>query len=147
MQRAAIRDVFERYFCSLDLGDIEALAACFTPAVSATYQLGRPEERTHMGRDSLVRQLAENRRRRTSSIHSLGNVDITLNGDRAATAVTHAVATLVGDGRVMVRGLRYEDRLVCEDGTWRISARMHVPLWQYDVSLAPLAGATPVPTG
>lgn len=36
-------------------------------------------------------------------------------------------------GPVMVRGLRYLDRLVRTEGGWRIEHREQEALWQYDV--------------
>jgi hypothetical protein len=44
----------------------------------------------------------------------------------------------IDGGQVLVRGLRYDDRLVREDGAWRIASRRHNPLWQYEtVSVLP----------
>lgn len=36
-------------------------------------------------------------------------------------------------GPILVRSLRYKDRLVRTDLGWRIQAREHMMLWQYDV--------------
>jgi hypothetical protein len=38
---------------------------------------------------------------------------------------------------VLVRGLRYDDRLLRENGEWRIEARRHNPLWQYETRCVP----------
>jgi hypothetical protein len=47
-------------------------------------------------------------------------------------AVAHLIEGVAGPGHVMVRGLRYEDRLVRQADGWRIAHRIHRSLWQYD---------------
>jgi uncharacterized protein (TIGR02246 family) len=144
IQKARIRDVLEAYFYALDSGDEDALAACFTPDVEAIYQQGRPEERHHAGRDGLLRQLTHSAAASDVRTHSGSSVHILLRG-AAATATTHATATIVKEQQVTVRGLRYKDELALEDGEWRIRRRVHIPLWQYEVARAELAGSRPMP--
>jgi uncharacterized protein (TIGR02246 family) len=141
VSRARIRDVVERYFYALDSDDMTALASCFTPDVQAIFQKGRPEERVNNGRDGLLRQLAHNGTHSSARIHTLSSLYICRLDDDTAAAVSHAIATVVKGQRVMVRGLRYDDEFSLQDGEWRISRRVHMPLWQYDAQRTELEGA------
>jgi hypothetical protein len=59
-----------------------------------------------------------------------------------AHCCSQLVASLLdGDdvnGRVLVRAIRYTDRLRRVDGRWLIYERLHEPLWQYDAVSQPL---------
>jgi len=57
---------------------------------------------------------------------------VTVTGD-TTTADSFAVAHLIlEEGPILVRGLRYRDRLVRERSGWRIARREHQALWQYN---------------
>ena len=40
-----------------------------------------------------------------------------------------------GAGRIVVRGLHYDDVLHRKEGRWRIARRKHAVLWQYELPL------------
>jgi hypothetical protein len=60
----------------------------------------------------------------------------------ACEADTFAVAYLVDrpdpDGMVIVRGIRYRDRLERRGDRWKIVSRLHSSQWQYEVAGAPV---------
>jgi len=72
-----------------------------------------------------------------TTMHALSNWDIAVDGDEAQ-AVSHAIAhVLDADGaRMLIRGLRYDDRLVRTGAGWRIAERRHNLLWQLEVDAA-----------
>lgn len=132
-----IRSAIERYFFALDLRDREVLAACFADDVEVRYHTGTAGEFTQRGAATVVDYLIGNAGNYRSRTHSLANCHVVVRGDRAE-ATTNAVATLVRDGVIAVRGLRYVDDFARIDGAWRIARRRHQPLWQYDATPAEL---------
>jgi hypothetical protein len=137
-QQWGIRMVLERYFNALDQGDFTRLATCFTPDVDFEFNL---ETRFVVhGRDALIERL-RGMPRPTASNHALSNTSIMADGDTAHATTFAIVHVFLGEtdgGKVLVRGLRYDDRLVYEDGVWCIAARRHQPLWQHETVSVPL---------
>jgi hypothetical protein len=137
---AAIRGLVNRYFFGLDRRDGAALASIYTP------------EGVERGDGEVVDVEAHVRAllrvgRFAFSHHIVGSVGIEVDGDRA-TGDTYALAFLavdakdddVGDGRIVVRGLRYLDDFVRTPDGWRISRRDGpIPLWQYELASMPPA--------
>jgi hypothetical protein len=120
-----------RYLYALDAPDMDALATCFTADVEVVYHAGAAQERSQKGREPLVARFDANTKNYSTRTHALANFHVTIaNG--VATSVSHVVATVVRNHRVMVRGIRYSDELVEDDGDWRIRRREHRPLWQYE---------------
>jgi uncharacterized protein (TIGR02246 family) len=82
--RAAIHDLFRRYCCALDNGEIEAVADCFTvdailksPVIDIR---GRDEIRAFAGR------FAAQRAADTQFRHMVSNIALTIAGNRAAAS-------------------------------------------------------------
>ncbi|HLG87295.1 MAG TPA: nuclear transport factor 2 family protein [Alphaproteobacteria bacterium] len=143
-QQFRIRGVIERYFNAVDRRDWELLAACFTEDVAFEFNLDTVIE--VRGRTALVERMS-GMPKPAASNHALSSTSILVEGDEA-TAVTFATASVVLDridgGRVLVRGLRYDDKLKRVDGAWRIAERRHLPVWQYEtVSVPPRAPQRP----
>ncbi len=133
--RAAILATIECYFAAIDCADKALLARCFT--IDARYEsAGGTLDLT--GRDLIAARLASGRFPATT--HVRGNSVVTVTA-ASAEADTRAVAILAeqpdGSGRIMLRGLRYIDRLTETDGTWLISHRQHLTLWQSDLAAVP----------
>ncbi len=131
LDRMALREVAECYFSSLDRRDWAALQTCF--AADARYEMfnGRLALK---GRDQILGRLREVSRF-TETSHAASNMAFTLSGDKATGdifAIAHCVVGPREGGRVRVRGIRYLDEYRHEPGGWRIIARQHLPLWQYD---------------
>ena len=139
LEQSAIRDVIGQYFYSLDRRDFAALGACFTSDVHAEYFGGKA---VYPGRKAIVEALRPIAQFKSTS-HLICNMMIKVDGDRAK-ADTNAVAYIVvdeggGKGRVLVRGIQYLDDLVHGPEGWRISRRLHIPTWQYEVASVPPA--------
>jgi 3-phenylpropionate/cinnamic acid dioxygenase small subunit len=129
--RAAIQDLLARYARALDLRDFDAVGACFTPDAHAEYSGVVLEP----GVESILRHL-----RGISSIpastHLIGNVLIDFHRDVAdvsSQAVVHLVLSRGEAPRVRVRGLFYRDRVVRQDGAWRIAERIHRADWSVEL--------------
>jgi ketosteroid isomerase-like protein len=133
-QQAIVRSVLERYFNAVDRRDFDLLAHCFTPHV--VFEFNLDTKIVVHGRDALVARMSAMPRPAASS-HALSNTVILIDGEeaRAVTfAVVHAVLAVEGGGRILVRGIRYDDRLVRAGESWRIAERQHNPLWQYEAA-------------
>lgn len=125
----ALRKLVERYFHALDERDMDAIGECFTSDAQASFNgSGAVLE----GRDTILRAFTYISTFPLST-HVLGNTWIDLE---KSTGVVHAVAYLKasdggGGGRMLVRGLRYDDQYCKEGGQWRFRHRSHRALWQY----------------
>jgi hypothetical protein len=135
--RAAIREVQLRYAAGLDRRDFAMVGRCFTEDAQASYNGVALEP----GVDAIVayvRSVAALR----STMHSVTNVVADVDGESADVETT-TVAYLVrqddaGAQTIIIRGLRYRDRMVRRDGTWLIGHRVHAPEWMYEVAGQPL---------
>jgi uncharacterized protein (TIGR02246 family) len=125
--RAAITDVLARYARGLDRRDFVEVAACFTPDATAEYGGVRLEP----GVDAIVAHI-RGVEHLDATTHLFGLPVIEVDGDEARSEIA-ATATLVVDGRVRMRGLRYRHRLVRRDGRWRIAELVHSLHWAFDV--------------
>lgn len=121
--RAAIHDLFTRYCCALDNGEIETVVDCFTadailksPVIDIA---GRDEIRAFAGR--FAAQRAGGRQFR----HMVTNIAVTITGSRAtAKAYLLVLITEASEHRTLPPG-----RYVCElikdgGGQWRFSRRI-----------------------
>lgn len=127
--RIAITDVINRYGTTIDAGDYEGLADCFTSDSITRYGGGR-EFRGGEAVAEFVRGMTTDF---VAQQHLLGNHEIALDGDRA-TATTYLHATQVereeSGGGVVVTGGIYRDVLVRTPEGWRIAERALEGLWR-----------------
>ncbi len=121
--RAAIHDLFTRYCCALDDGEIETVVDCFTadailksPMIDIS---GHDEIRAFAGR------FAAQRAAGTQFRHMVGNIAVTITGNRAvASAYLLVLISKDGEHRSLPPG-RYACELVRdESGRWRFSRRV-----------------------
>src|SRR3954465_13517239 len=95
--RAAIHDLFTRYCCALDNGEIEAVVDCFTldavlksPVIDIS---GHDEILAFAGR------FAAQRAAGTQLRHMVSNVAVTIAGNRAAASAFRTTASLPHPGQ------------------------------------------------
>ena len=119
--RLAIADLFTRYCCALDSGEIETVVDCFTADAvlkSPVIDIGGTDAiRAFAGR------FAAQRASGTQFRHMVTNIAATIDGDRArATAYLLVLISKDRNHRTLPPG-RYECDLVRQDGAWRFSRR------------------------
>lgn len=122
-ERLDINDLFVRYVCALDEGDVATVVACF--AEDGT--LASPVAGEHTGHPA-IRAFAERFARYRASgaqlRHVISNLRIDVDGDRAhAQCYLVVFLTRDGESRVIPPG-RYDCRLVKVDGEWRFAHRV-----------------------
>src|ERR1700756_1259905 len=119
--RAAIHDLFARYCCALDDGEIGAVVDCFTADAILKSPIidirGHNEIRAFAGR--FAAQRAAGRQFR----HMVSNIVVTITGSRAAaSAYLLVLITQDGNHHSLPPGRACE--LIKEDsGQWRFSRR------------------------
>src|SRR5579864_5357836 len=115
--RAAIHDLFTRYCCALDNGEVETVVACFTADAALKSPVidleGHDEIRAFAGR------FAAQRAAGTQFRHMVTNIAVTIDGGRAtATAYLLVLISKDGSHRTLPPG-RYECELVKAGSKWR----------------------------
>jgi uncharacterized protein (TIGR02246 family) len=121
--RFAISDLFTRYTCALDAGDVDTLVDCFTedgalvsPAVGA--HAGRPAIRAFAERFARFRANGAQLR------HIISNLMMQMDGDHAhATCYLTVFLTRDGKSRLLAPGM-YDCDLRRIDGVWRFQNRV-----------------------
>ena len=118
VDKAAIRELMARYARSNDRRDFELMASTFTSDAYADY-----EEWECQGVDNIVRQLAYTRTHRAT--HFMGDQEIRINGD-SADVETYAISyrRVEGTQSLAIGGLRYEDKMVRQNGQWLVQHRV-----------------------
>jgi hypothetical protein len=124
-----VRETIERYFFGVDAQDRKSLIGCFSANAEASYHWATPEERTIVGGVAICDDVFSACRTFTSSTHCIANLVIDVAGE-IAEANTFAIAHVVRGNNLVVRGLRYQDRLLRTQEGWHISRRKHTPMWQ-----------------
>ena len=124
-----ITDVINRYGTTIDAGDYEGLAGCFTPDAVVRYG----SDRDFRGGEAVAEFVKGMTVDFVAQQHLLGNHEVALDGDRA-TATTYLHATQVvreeAGGGLLVTGGIYRDVLVRTDDGWRIAEREMQGLWR-----------------
>jgi len=121
--RLAISDLFVRYTCAIDAGDVDTLVDCFTedgclesPAVGA--YAGRASIRAFAERFARFRANGSQLR------HVISNLRVQVDGDRGhADCYLTVFLTKDGKSRLMAPG-EYECELRKVDGNWRFQKRV-----------------------
>lgn len=122
LDKQAITEVLYAYCAHLDRMDLDALAALFTDDCVVEYG-PEPRLQSH-GAAGLRRDLARMWRWARTS-HHLSNVVVTVEDDGVHAGATSYVLAWHErpDGSTATMMGQYRDRLVREDGRWRISRR------------------------
>jgi len=136
LDRTAIQEVLTRYYQGLDRGLPDQVRSCFTDDIKAYYDGRDPVTGIDAMMNSLntFTRLAAGELKATT--HFMGNLNINrLEGDAAETE-TYAIAYLVRPAKpadqIIMRSLRYLDRLRRVSDGWRISERRHTLDWSCD---------------
>jgi ketosteroid isomerase-like protein len=121
--RFAINDLFVRYTCAIDAGDVDTLVDCFTKDGS----LQSPAVGEYAGH-AAIRAFAERfgafRRSGSQLRHVISNLVMQVDGDRAK-ARCYLIVFLTKDGKSqMLAPGQYECELRKSDGTWRFQKRV-----------------------
>jgi uncharacterized protein (TIGR02246 family) len=120
--RAAIHDLFTRYCCALDNGEVETVVDCFT--VDAVLKSPVIDLKGHEAIRAFAGRFAAQRAAGTQFRHMVTNVAATIDGDRArATAYLLVLISKDGSHRTLPPG-RYECDLVKIGDAWRFSRRV-----------------------
>ena len=119
--RCAIHDLFTRYCCALDDGEVETVVGCFT--ADAALKSPVIDIQGHAEIRAFAERFAAQRAAGTQFRHMVSNIAAAIDGDRA-TATAYLLVLISKDGahRTLPPG-RYECALVKQDGTWRFSRR------------------------
>lgn len=124
--RLAVDEVLVRYCRGIDRCDAAELRRVFAPDAMLDYGAG-PQ-----ARDAMIDQLMAGLRAMRLTQHSISNVLVEIEGDRAR-AETYCTALhifgLPGQAIEMVVGGRYLDRLERREAGWQIIERLYVMDW------------------
>lgn len=119
--KIAIADLFTRYCCALDNGEVEAVVDCFTP--DAMLKSPMIDLSGHAAIRDFVGRFAAQRAAGVQFRHMVTNIAATIDGNRAAaTAYLLVLISQNGAHRTLPPG-RYECDLVKQDGAWRFIRR------------------------
>lgn len=138
LDRAAIRDVMERYTRGIDRRDWDLVASCFAPHARVNYEFvfeGEIEEAIPLFREGLSSM--------EKTMHFMGNQLIEVDGDRARMetyVIAHHILGMGDEQRDMIAALRYLDDLVREGDRWCIQRRTVKCDWTGQAEAAPPPG-------
>lgn len=119
--RVTIADLFTRYCCALDSGEVETVVDCFT--TDAVLKSPMIDLAGHAAIRDFVGRFAAQRAAGIQFRHMVTNVAATVDGDRAtATAYLLVLISQNGTHRTLPPG-RYECDLIKDAGAWRFSRR------------------------
>jgi uncharacterized protein (TIGR02246 family) len=119
--RAAIHDLFTRYCCALDNGEVETVVDCFT--VDALLKSPVIDLQGTEAIHAFAGRFAAQRAAGSQFRHMVTNIAAEIDGDRArATAYLLVLISQDGAHRTLPPG-RYECDLIKQGGKWRFSRR------------------------
>jgi len=130
--RLAIGDLFTRYTCALDEGEVDVIVDCFAPdAALVSPAVGRHEG--HAAIRAFAERFARFRRNGNQLRHVISNLMMRVDGETAhATCYLTVFLTKDGKSSLMAPG-RYVCDLRKRDGTWKFQNR--VVLHDHDYTL------------
>jgi ketosteroid isomerase-like protein len=118
-----------RYTYGCDTRDFDLLASAFLPDAPIDYDSMPPHVKAFPQFSEFCRSVLN---QLASTQHFVGNLDVTVDGDKAH-CTSYVQATHVGhDGRMFVGAGRYDDDLVRTPDGWKIAARVFRRQWGRD---------------
>jgi len=133
--------VMRRYLHGVDSGDLAAVASCFSVNAHAVFNDTTPARFELHGGTQIAQRLLQIVSKFSSSCHGVANYGVRYLGPSEVELSTFVTAHILAESTVSSRGLHYRDRLIRQDDQWRITDRVHRPLWQFDT--AAVASAIP----
>lgn len=137
LDRQLIRELVEAYLVSVDSKDWDGIEAVFTPDAVARYN----NETAPLSGASTITDRLRRMEAYSASNHVLSCLKVVVEGDQA-TAEFNVLATLhageIGTGRVQGRSVHFVDKLVRAADGWKVSERVHEPMFQYELVSEPL---------
>ena len=122
VDKAAIRDLMARYARGIDRRDWDLIASTFATDAYVDYV-----EWEGRGFEEILRGLKWGIARTERSTHFMGDQEVRLNGDTAEVetyAVAYLVRTVDETQSLLMRGLRYQDKMVRQKGQWLVQHRL-----------------------
>jgi uncharacterized protein (TIGR02246 family) len=117
----AVHDLFTRYCCALDNGEVETVVDCFT--ADAVLKSPIIDLKGHDAIRAFAGRFAAQRAAGTQFRHMVSNIAVAIDGDHAsATAYLLVLISKDGSHRTLPPG-RYECDLVKQAGAWRFARR------------------------
>lgn len=135
--RRDVTDLLLRYAWAIDSKDWELLHTCFVADCLVVYGNGNSPHpggaRRFGSRDELVGYMQHTHQPLDGSLHRMSNIQVTVTGRDAATAIAYGDNLLVlrshPDGPFYESAGHYADELVRRDGEWRITTRRYTRVW------------------
>lgn len=127
LDEQGVRDACMRYLAGVDLKDVELFRSAFADGALLSLFGGE-----RVVRVADIVDPNDFGGSHPSTAHAVASQHVVVDGDTAV--VENVVVAHLGSdtGPILVRGLRYSDRLVRTRDGWRIIRRDHAVLWQYD---------------
>ena len=123
--RFAIQDLMVRYATAIDNRDWALLRSCFTEQCNAEYG----EFGAWSTADDLAEAMDGMHKHVGVSLHRMSNISPVADGDDALSKTYVDVTILTKDGDKAIKATGwYEDRLVRQDGGWKIRIRRYTPI-------------------
>lgn len=130
IEREQILIVLNRYMHAVDSLNRPLLQSCFAPDATGLFRAGTPHATPLADGATIVAYIADRLAAYVSTIHSMSNVDIRIEGDRAYADMRSTSHVVIGN-RMNVRGNRLTDELERRSGNWMITKRIQAPLWSF----------------
>jgi len=133
-----VRRAVELYFHAVDAYDWDLLASLFTKDGMLQFSTSADHATALTGGPNIAAYIRERAGLFKVKTHRISHLKITVDNDRAECD-TFAISNIVLlDGRMAVRGLRYQDFLLRgDDNTWRFTKRLHKAIWQHYAESVP----------
>lgn len=132
--RIAIRELFDAYARCADRRDADGQRALFIEDTRfAVHMEGEGTEPTYVveGREALT-PIFEGLDQYQATTHFNGQSTVAIDGDHAtgeSYTIAHHLHTVDGTRMTMIASLRYHDRFVKVDGSWRFEQRTLLVDW------------------
>ena len=130
--RAALRELFDRFAILADANDVEGQMELFADGAVVTSRMNGTETSRLSGKPDIAAAFSGFLAQFDTVFHQNGQHVVEVDGDRA-TGTGYATVVLVGgaedERRRTTMGVIYADRYAKADGVWRIAERVSDFVW------------------